>query len=243
MADCRAVVVTPRFGYALLAAALLSAASVAFVDRPVATFMHEHSGNRALLQAMTTIPEFIGVLSAITILAALAMRALRRPLPGPARVATLAALSVFVAEVLKTILKIACGRSWPETFWNSNPSFLKDGIYGFAPFQGIGPGFGSFPSGHTTAACSALVVLWLLWPRGRPLYALLILSTAVGLVGRNYHYVADVIAGGALGTMIAVATVRIAERRGLAVPAGRRASEAAGPKQSPLPRPEIVRFR
>ena len=222
---------------------LLSAVSVAFVDRPVASFMHEHSGHRALLQAMTTIPEFIGVLAAITILAALAMRARQRPLTGPARVALLAALSVLVGEVLKTILKIACGRSWPETFWNSNPSFIKDGVYGFSPFQGIGPGFGSFPSGHTTAACSALVVLWLLWPRGRPLYALLILSTAVGLIGRNYHFVADVIAGGALGTMVAVATVRIAERRGRGIPAGARATKAAGPKQSPLPGPDIVRFR
>ena len=215
LADCRAAVVTPGFGCGLLLVLLLTVASVAFVDRPVALFMHQHTEYRAVLHAMTMIPEFLGVLAAVTIVVGGAIRVLRGPLTGAASVVMLASLSMLLGEGLKTLLKIVFGRSWPETFWNNNPSFIQDGVYGFSPFQGIGPGFGSFPSGHTTAACSALVVLWLLWPRGRPFYAVLILATAMGLVGRNYHFVADVIAGGGLGILVAVATVRIAEKRRL----------------------------
>jgi membrane-associated phospholipid phosphatase len=42
-------------------------------------------------------------------------------------------------------------------------------------------------------------VLWIQYPRLRPLYALVVLAVAVGLIGANYHFLSDVIAGGFVG--------------------------------------------
>jgi membrane-associated phospholipid phosphatase len=43
-------------------------------------------------------------------------------------------------------------------------------------------------------------VLWIVYPKWRPLYALVVLVVAVGLIGANYHFLSDVIAGGFVGT-------------------------------------------
>ena len=44
-----------------------------------------------------------------------------------------------------------------------------------------------------------MTVLWICYPRFRPLYALCMAAVAVGLVGANFHFLSDVIAGGFLG--------------------------------------------
>jgi membrane-associated phospholipid phosphatase len=42
-------------------------------------------------------------------------------------------------------------------------------------------------------------VLWVCYPKFRAFYALAVLAVAAALVGANYHFVSDVIAGGFLG--------------------------------------------
>ena len=59
--------------------------------------------------------------------------------------------------------------------------------------------YSAFPSGHTTGICTVMTVLWLCYPRYRALYALAIAAVAVGLVGADYHFLSDVIAGGFVG--------------------------------------------
>jgi membrane-associated phospholipid phosphatase len=81
----------------------------------------------------------------------------------------------------------------------NNPSFIRDGAYGFNFFHG-GPGYASFPSGHTAATCAVISVLWIMVPKWRPLYALVVLAVAAGLIGANYHFLSDVIAGGFVGS-------------------------------------------
>ena len=80
----------------------------------------------------------------------------------------------------------------------NNPSFIRDGVYGFNPFHG-GPGFASFPSGHTTVTCAVMSVLWMCYPRFRPLYAMCVVAVAIGLIGADYHFLSDCIAGAFLG--------------------------------------------
>ena len=89
----------------------------------------------------------------------------------------LCSLSFFVAEGIKTYLKLAFGRTWPETWIQGNPSLIRDGVYGFHPFHG-GIGFTSFPSGHITAVCAVLSVLWICYPKFRPLYLIYVLTAA-----------------------------------------------------------------
>jgi membrane-associated phospholipid phosphatase len=42
-------------------------------------------------------------------------------------------------------------------------------------------------------------VLWICYPRFRLLYAVAIATVAVGLVGADFHFLGDVIAGGFVG--------------------------------------------
>lgn len=194
--------------WALAGAGCLTAVpvSVEFVDRPVARFAHAHLGGPVFL-ALTRIPEaFPALAAALVVVLGLAV-VLRGRLTGPARAALVAAVGFILAIAIKDQLKFAFGRTWPETFVNHNPSFIGSGAYGFHPFHG-GPGWASFPSGHMTAIASVAAVLWVYLPRLRALWAALVASVAAGLLGMDYHFVADILAGTFLGAAVGAGTAR-----------------------------------
>src|SRR6185436_13364019 len=64
----------------------------------------------------------------------------------------------------------------------------------------------SFPSGHTMAAAAAGAVLALFFPASAPACVLLALAIGASRVVLGLHYVSDVLAGAALGTLIGVST-------------------------------------
>ena len=118
--------------------------------------MHQYD----LFARLTYIPEIISPV-VILAFAAIGLWALSaRALSKLQTVAVLAAASLAVAAGVKDHLKLAFGRTWPETWVRDNPSLIRDGVYGFNPFHG-GPGFAAFPSGHTAAICAVMSVLWL----------------------------------------------------------------------------------
>jgi hypothetical protein len=43
-------------------------------------------------------------------------------------------------------------------------------------------------------------VLWICYPRLRPLYGAVVGAVAIGLIGADYHFLSDIIAGGFVGT-------------------------------------------
>ena len=177
-----------------------------WIDRPLALLAHAHSGERETFARFTHIPDpLIPLASAVFALCGLwafAGRAMTRAVT----VGALASISLIVAETIKSGLKFVFGRLWPDTWVQNNPSFIHDGAYGFYFFHG-GQGYASFPSGHTTVTCALISVLWILYPYWRPIYAAIVLAVAVGLIGANYHYLSDVIAGGFLGTSTGWMTV------------------------------------
>lgn len=193
-------------GFAVTVAA--SAISYVWLDRPIALLAnayHVHQGNFAKL---TYIPEPLVALACVTFAVCGLWVLARRPLPYWSNVALLSSISVLVTELTKNQLKFVFGRTWPETFVQNNPSFIRDGVYGFNFFHG-GPGYASFPSGHTAATCALASVLWILVPQGRPLYAMVVMAVVVGLVGADYHFLSDIIAGGFVGISIGWMTVVI----------------------------------
>lgn len=198
-----------RFWLACAAATVLIAFSVAFLDRPIALFAHNHPSFPALLTGLTRIPEVLGGFAIVGIVGLGIWRATYGSLGRMGETGFLASLAIIVAEAIKTSLKLAFGRAWPETWVNNNPSFIRDGVYGFFPFHG-GPGYASFPSGHTTVVTAAMVVLWLRVPRFRPIFAAAIGATVIGLLGMDYHFFSDIFAGFCLGAATAWMTVRIA---------------------------------
>ena len=112
-----------------------------------------------------------------------------------------ACLSLLVADECRTSLGDLCGRYWPETWFDNNPSLIGNGTYGFHPFQ-HGDDVGSFPSGHATRILGFATIWWIAIPRSRVLCVLVCLPMLISLVAMDYHFVSDVIAGSALGGIV-----------------------------------------
>jgi membrane-associated phospholipid phosphatase len=184
----------------LIATAVMVVISYQWLDRPLALLVHEHlrSPNDQAFVRLTHIPEPFYPL-AVVIFVGLGLWALAgRQLSKHQAAAFLCSMSVLFAEATKDQLKFLFGRTWPETWVQNNPSFIKDGAYGFN-FMHAGTAYQSFPSGHTAAISAVISVLWILYPKLRILCTLAVLAVAIGLIGANYHFLGDVIAGAFVG--------------------------------------------
>jgi membrane-associated phospholipid phosphatase len=169
-----------------------------WLDRPISHFAHDTLQRFQMFEKLTLIPEALTPFVIVGFVL-LGLRGLSgRPLSRFQTVMLLSGVSLAVAVIIKDQLKFAFGRAWPETWTYDNPSFIANGVYGFHPFQGGGR-YASFPSGHETMICTVMTVLWICYPRFRPVYALCMVAVAAGLVGANFHFLSDVIAGSFLG--------------------------------------------
>lgn len=190
------------------------AAAYAWVDRPLSYFSHDHLAQWRVFFELQRLPEYLTVLVVLifvlTGLAVLARGVLSRFLS----VLLVSGVSLAAAALIKDQLKFVFGRSWPETWINNNPSLIRDGAFGFNPFHG-GVGYASFPSGHMTLTCAAVSVLWFAYPNYRVLYAVVIAAVLIGLIGANYHFLSDTIAGGFLGWCTGWITVLIWDGAGV----------------------------
>ena len=188
------------------------------VDRPVARFVHGHGAPLQGFRRWT--PLVSDGLKKVTPVAILLVLLWWVWKPGGRLQTVLLAVSanVVLVEVLEQYLKRVCGRYWPET-WERNPSLIGSGDYGFHPFHG-GPAYESFPSGHAAVICAALSILWLSYPRWRWVYAIVGGGVCTVLVGMNYHFVGDVIAGATLGSVTGVLMTRLFRLDRPKLPAG-----------------------
>lgn len=174
--------------------------SYLWLDRPIAFFVHEHVRQFSIFAKMTQFPELIAPFAGALLLGLGLFALAGRPMAKPSTTVFLCGLSLVVAGAIKTQLKYVFGRTWPETWVRNNPSLIHDGVYGFNPFHEGGIAYSSFPSGHTAAICALTSVLWICYPRYWPLYLAAILAVSIGLVGADYHFLSDVIAGIFVGT-------------------------------------------
>ena len=199
---------------ALVLCALAVVISYYWLDRPIALFVHSQFPRniRVLLEPVTYIPNPLIWVATITFLA-FGIRGLAgRPLSKVQTAILLCSVSLIVAETIKGELKFVFGRTWPETWRQNNPSFIHDGIYGFNWFHG-GDAYQSFPSGHITAICAVASVLWIYYSRLRPIYLMVTLAVLVGLVGNNYHFLSDTIAGTFVGASTGLMVTMLFARR------------------------------
>jgi membrane-associated phospholipid phosphatase len=181
-----------------------------FADRQLAAALRPHLAGIMFFPWLTHIADPLLPLASIFVAALVARGFIR----GRFTVADSALLriccAVLIAVVLKDELKWAFGRTWPETWIKPipNPSYFGDGTYGFFPFHG-GQAYASFPSGHAAGISSFAGALWFIAPRWRWLWAALVLAVAVGLLGSDYHWLSDIMAGAALGGATGAAAARI----------------------------------
>jgi len=195
--------------FALTVAAVAGAYLV--LDRPVSLFAHAHLMSYPVFAALTYIPEPLTSIATILVLVVGVTSLADGPASRWQRIALTFGFSILATSLIKNHIKIVFGRTWPETWTQGNPSLIRDNAYGFNFFQAPhGKWYESFPSGHTAALCAAATVVWVCYPRLRPLCVLLVAVLVVGLIGSNFHFVSDIIAGGFLGTTVALVALRLA---------------------------------
>lgn len=194
------------FSLAVLSGVVLVLLAVVVMDRPIARFVHDAFGRSLLFVPLAGVGQ-VPLNLAGPALVCFALAAWRGWRPGEDGWTAIAcALAVTIAIAFKDQLKYAFGRTWPETWSHHNPSFIHDGTYGFFPFHG-GIGWSAFPSGHTTAISAMAGVLWWRAPRLRWLWAALVVLTAIGLLGGDFHFLGDIVAGAYLGVACGRATL------------------------------------
>ncbi len=185
---------------------VLVVVSYEWLDRPIAFFVHAEFHGMAAFPLLTRIPEWLSSLAVVAFLI-IGLRMLTdRPFSRLEVVILLSGISLAVAVSIKDQLKLLFGRTWPETWVNHNPSLIDTGAYGFHLFHG-GQGYASFPSGHTTAVCAVISVYWVCYPRFRALYVPVVAAVVIGLLGADFHFLSDIIAGGFLGASTGWMTV------------------------------------
>ncbi len=174
-----------------------------FVDRPVAFFVYHHGISNHVVLKWLTYPPPILQSCAPAVLAALMIRRAWGPFRHWELTLLAAGISIIIADQFRQSLSFLFGRYWPETWINNNPSLIGNDAYGFHPFQS-GSAYGSFPSGHTARVLSLASVFWVACPKWRWACVVAALAIATGLLGMNYHFVGDVIAGGFVGSIVGV---------------------------------------
>ena len=199
----------------LAATALAAAVAYAWLDRPISLYAYARLPQHATFETLTHIPDpFIPL--ALVIFVGIGLYALTGGRLTKVHVtALLCSVSVIVAEATKAQLKFLFGRTWPDTWISGNPSFIHDGAYGFNVLH-VGTGYASFPSGHMSLTGAVVSVLWIAYPKGRPLYAAVILAVAIGLIGANYHFLSDIIAGSFVGVSTGWMTTALWQTRATA---------------------------
>lgn len=196
-------------GLALALCCLAVTTCYFWVDRPVAWFVHDRGINRITALRWLTLPPPILLAWAPAFLAVLTVRRAGGPFQRWEQTLFVAAIALIVADQFRESLGFVFGRYWPETWVDDNPSLIGNDAYGFHLFQ-RGSWYESFPSGHTTMTLSLVAVYWIAYPRSRLLGAVAAMGIAVGLVGMNYHFVSDVLAGGCLGALVGSAAAVLA---------------------------------
>ena len=172
-------------------------------DRRIALFVHNQlpHGTPKVAEPLTYIPDPLIWIAAITFVVLGLVGLKGRSLSKMQSVLLVCSVSLIVAETIKSELKFVFGRTWPESWYQNNPSFISDGIYGFNWFHG-GQAYASFPSGHMAAVCAVISVFWIYYPQLQVIYLTIVLAILAGLVGADFHFLSDCIAGAFLGASI-----------------------------------------
>jgi len=180
-----------------------------WIDRPTAFFVHRHHLDQVkVFHWLTYPPPELQTWSPL-ILTALVLRRTWGPWSRWQKALFVASVSLILTDQFRVCLGDVCGRYWPETWFQNNPSLIGNGTYGFHPFQ-RDDDLGSFPSGHAARILSFVFVWFIVMPRTRVIGAIISVAMLASLVLMNYHFVSDVIAGAFLGAIIAAYAVQLA---------------------------------
>ncbi|MEA2773284.1 MAG: hypothetical protein QOD93_6246 [Acetobacteraceae bacterium] len=167
---------------------------IAFVDHPLARFMHEHPLLSYHGHGLSFIPVAILAGASAGVVLVGPVRALRGEVPLFWRRVLFAGLACCVALTLKTEAKFLFGRMAPgDWYWHQAAPFAD-----FLPLRREG----SFPSGHMTAMWSIAPFVWVRYHWLRVPWILASLGVSYALIAAETHFLSDLIGGCLLGGTI-----------------------------------------
>jgi membrane-associated phospholipid phosphatase len=193
----------------LVAVALFSLISVFWFDKPAALLIHDIFGSRQISGDLTdsrilSVP--LVTTSVFVVFGILAI--MGRQFSIFERTILLCDVSILIANAIKNQLKFVFGRTWPDSWGPHIISLVHDKVYGFNFFQS-GGSFESFPSGHAAGVAAVISVLWVVYPKLRPLCAICIGAADGGLVLLNLHFISDVVTGTFVGASTGLFTLAL----------------------------------
>jgi len=186
------------FSGMIVSGIVLVGLSIAFVDRPAATWSHAARHGISVFPVPSVLLDPMLPLATVGLVAAGVIIALSKRSRPWTKTLIACCLATVIALVLKEQLKFVFGRTFPESGADGGPSWIGNGAYGFHPFHG-GAAWASFPSGHTAAVTAAAGVLWVRLRSLRWVWGSAVVLVAIALFATDYHFVGDIIAGAYLG--------------------------------------------
>lgn len=173
-----------------------------FFDRTVAWFVYDNYISRfTFLKICVNYPRDILQSFFVMYFLYALVKVRLYPLVKNDRILLGGAITVAAALFIKDGLKFIFGRYWPEAYICNNPSLIGNNAYGFHFFTS-GSSYASFPSGHSVFIAALAAYFWNVFPSYRWLYSILVAITVLGLLGMNYHFLSDIIAGIVIGCLI-----------------------------------------
>jgi membrane-associated phospholipid phosphatase len=178
------------------------------VDRPLALWLHSHQSRQwpALNWPHQLVDVFVYSLLLVFIGCGIALWRQRNTRWLPTIFD--AALSLAVVLALKAPVKALFGRTWPDTFYHNNPSWLDHGVYGFLPLHWQ-VAYWAFPSGHTAQIVAISTAAILHKPKLAWIFLPFSLFVMADLVALNFHWLSDVLAGVLFGASVAFVVNRL----------------------------------
>lgn len=187
-----------KFNISFLLVAVLIVVSYAVLDKGIALLVKKLWFNTRLSFFSTDIPDFLPLLvGLITGFAWIVFFYLTRKgiYNAHTRFFQLIAITVPLANVVKTVAKFAFGRI-NTRFWLQHPSANEfHWLHGSANFSG-------FPSGHMAVFTVLIIALSIFYPRYQTFYIACLTLLALALIVTNYHFLSDIIAGAYVGLIV-----------------------------------------
>jgi membrane-associated phospholipid phosphatase len=210
--DSKAIVTSPagwkQHDWVKLGILVSGTAALTLADQPVADFFQSHR-NKTESYISSNFLEHFGAEHSIIVMSGIFTYGMLAKKPQAVSTALLALESFALASLVTRIPKTLVGRQRPDN-WQGYGPYAIDG-----PFHGT-----SFPSGHTTASFAVASVIatqyrdhtWI------PITAYSV-ATLAGLsrIYDNRHWLSDVVAGAAIGTLVGNLVSRRARNSRLSV--------------------------
>lgn len=194
--------------WAIIVAIILVLIGYFFIDKPVAYFVQNHKIDQFLWLKWFTYPSDLVMILFPLIMIYLLIQKGWKPWSHFQKTLFTIGITAIITTEINSGLKIIFGRYWPTTWYKNNPSLIFSHAYGFHYFH-WGVDYESFPSGHTAVIFAFTTVIWSVYPKWRWLCLILNALVIIGLIGLDYHFVSDVIAGAFLGGIIAAFSIEL----------------------------------